>query len=232
MLPDIPERWLRTTDFIARWHRPLAPDDGYDQAELDTLLAEVDFPVPAALQEWYLLAGWRADLINDHAYLSNGLYLRGGRLAMTICAEDDTAEWAIRLADLDQPDPPVVVGVEADMFAPDGLFPHSTSVSEFFYKMVIEEAIPVLGGPHAGGSVHGSIEEMADVLTPFPLLAATQEPRLSYKRYYGDADTLIRIRGKPTWLALTFVARTPVAFERVLALLSRPWTRLWSADKV
>ncbi len=62
------DRWRLVDEFVEVWHRPLAPGDGYAEAELQAAEHRLGFGLPAAVREWYALAGRRADVwsVQDH----------------------------------------------------------------------------------------------------------------------------------------------------------------------
>ncbi|MEV6992758.1 hypothetical protein AB0N87_26740 [Streptomyces sp. NPDC093228] len=100
--------------FADAWmRRPLEPADGYSESELAAIEAELGFELPAALREGYALFGRRQDLTQQQDLLvpATGLYGTGdlGGILVFRHENQDCAFWVIRLAEIEQDDPPVMV---------------------------------------------------------------------------------------------------------------------------
>ncbi|MFF9566598.1 hypothetical protein [Streptomyces sp. NPDC014685] len=118
--PDRQAAWRFIRAFARDWsQRPLAEADGCTPAELDAARARLDLPLPTALREAYQLLGNRKDLTDnqDSLLAPQDLHLDEDRGVLVFRVENQAcAYWGIRVTDLDQDDPPVVV--RADLVRP------------------------------------------------------------------------------------------------------------------
>jgi uncharacterized protein (TIGR02996 family) len=113
------DRWRLVDEFIEVWHRPLDPGDGYTEGELREAEQRLGCGLPAALREWYSLAGRRADVwsVQDHLPPPDQLRIDSTGNTLIVRSENQGCEhWGIRVADLGRDDPPIWVvgsGVQA-----------------------------------------------------------------------------------------------------------------------
>jgi uncharacterized protein (TIGR02996 family) len=110
-------RWCLVEEFIEVWHGPVRPEDGYSEAELQAAEQRLGCKLPAALREWYALAGRRQEAWShqDHLVTLDRLQIFPDSDILIIRYENQGCEqWGIRAADLGQDDPPVIE-VEADV---------------------------------------------------------------------------------------------------------------------
>ncbi|GAA1814836.1 SMI1/KNR4 family protein [Planosporangium flavigriseum] len=111
-LTDRQAAWRFIRDFAASWLTPLADGDGWSDAELDAAERRLGVRLPAALREAYGLFGRRRDLTSNQDTLLDPaeLYLEPTGEALIFRAESQGfAHWGVLAADLNQPDPPVMV---------------------------------------------------------------------------------------------------------------------------
>jgi|GEM_PF-2725008 len=109
---DRGSRWRLLDRFVDVWREPLRADDGYHEAELAHAEARLEFALPAALREFYAIAGKRADVFSRqdrftelaHLHLEND-----GQLLVRIENQGCT-RWYVRAEDLRLADPPVYGG--------------------------------------------------------------------------------------------------------------------------
>jgi hypothetical protein len=104
--------WQFIRGFAARWQSPLADSDGWAEADLVDAEARLGFRLPAALREAYQLFGRRDDLTSNQDMLLRPVELRldDSKEALVFrVGNQNVACWGILLAELDQPDPPVVI---------------------------------------------------------------------------------------------------------------------------
>jgi hypothetical protein len=108
--PDRDARWDLLTNLIAAWYRTPLHDDGYAAAELDAAEARLGTQLPAALREWYGLAGRRTDIHSrqDTLYSPSQLYLDSDVLVFMV-ENQSVVRWGISAAALGNDDPPVLV---------------------------------------------------------------------------------------------------------------------------
>jgi uncharacterized protein (TIGR02996 family) len=105
-----PERWRLVEEFIELWYRPLQAGDGASEAELVDAEKQLGFRLPAALREWYALAGKREDVwsIQDTLLDPLALQVRQDQGALIFLIENQCCEvWGVRAKDLGLEDPPV-----------------------------------------------------------------------------------------------------------------------------
>ncbi|MFF2327054.1 MULTISPECIES: SMI1/KNR4 family protein [unclassified Streptomyces] len=143
--PDRPAAWRFVRAFARDWsQRPLAGTDGCAPADLDATRARLGLPLPAALREGYQLLGSRTDLTGNQDVLlaPQDLYLDEDRGVLVFRVENQScAYWGIRVTDLDQDDPPVVV--RADLARPTAADWEAWlgRVSVAFVEIVLSEAL-------------------------------------------------------------------------------------------
>jgi uncharacterized protein (TIGR02996 family) len=104
------ERWRLVEEFMETWYSPLEPGDGCSQTELAAAERRLGCQLPAALREWYLLAGNRQDVWSkqDHLVALTGLEIEPQHDALMFYYENQGCEaWGIRSRDLRREDPPV-----------------------------------------------------------------------------------------------------------------------------
>jgi len=105
------DRWRLIDEFIEIWHGPLGSEDGYSEEELESAERRLGLKLPLALREWYTLAGRRADVwsVQDRVLSPAQLEIDDRTATLIIRSENQWCErWGIRLADLNQDDPPIV----------------------------------------------------------------------------------------------------------------------------
>jgi hypothetical protein len=111
-LDDRQAAWRFIRHFAANWLTPLADGDGWNDAELDAAERRLGVRLPAAVREAYGLFGRRRDLTSNQDTLLDPaeLYLEPAGEALIFRVESQGfAHWGVLTADLDQPDPPVMV---------------------------------------------------------------------------------------------------------------------------
>lgn len=142
------DRWRLVDEFIEIWHRPLAPGDGYTEGELRAAEQRLGYGLPAAVREWYALAGRRTDVwsVQDHLWPPDQLQLDSAGTTLVVRTENQGCErWGIRVADLGQDDPPVWevdAGVQA-----------SPTTTAFACLVVLYEAMFARDVLWAGGEI-------------------------------------------------------------------------------
>lgn len=104
--------WRFIRAFAENWRSPLIDGDGWTDMDLSDAEARLGLRLPAAMREAYSLFGRREDLTsNQDTLLSPAeLYIDERQEALVFRVENQAvAFWGIRIADLDQPEPPVVI---------------------------------------------------------------------------------------------------------------------------
>ena len=104
------ERWALLAQLIAHWYAPLTQADGYTDEELKQCASRLGIILPPALQEWYRLAGKRRDVWcqQDTLLAPADMFTEKGVLHFSV-ENQGVTYWGIRLGDLSEENPPVVV---------------------------------------------------------------------------------------------------------------------------
>src|SRR6266511_2279252 len=147
-LPETrPERWALLSRLISDWYRPLADGDGYGDEELRRSAERLGAPIPAAMREWYGLAGLRDDVWSNQDTLLSPEDLFCEDDVLHFCVENQgVTSWGVRNADLSNDDPPVVVRDKHEAWVVQ-----SSRLSEFALHMF---AFVVQFGDHPA-QIHG-----------------------------------------------------------------------------
>jgi hypothetical protein len=189
--------WRFATAFARDWSaRPLAPGDGVDESELQAAEARLGLRLPAALREAYLLLGRRADLTSRHDNLlaPDEIHLDDDRGVLVFRVENQScAYWGVRVADLDQDDPPVLV--RPDVAAPiaEHWEPWLGRVSLQFTEILLAEA--AAGDDAYTDAIwetteeHYAIIERVYLRLPLPAYPPAPDPG---SRWYCGPDVLLR----------------------------------------
>ena len=101
-------RWEKLKMFIAEWHRPLAPGDGYSEEELAEAEVRLGIRFPEALREWYGFAGkwYQAFQVQDEQLSLEALEWEGD--ALIFHTENQcVCTWSLHREDLGLENPPV-----------------------------------------------------------------------------------------------------------------------------
>lgn len=202
-------RWEKLTQFIALWHAPLAPDDGYSPEEIAAVEADLELRFPDALREWYLGAGrWYYKLqVQDYQLELDELDLDEGILIFQV-ENQEVCAWSLHEAEFSQPDPPV--------YDEQNEAVQSAHLSEFLLCSVIKETAWASCEESSTGMGQASLFETLDSL--FTLWFADG----AFERYYATADT-IAVAGTnedgSVWLMLN--TKSEAAMTRAKALLGK-----------
>lgn len=136
------ERWRLVAEFIELWYKPLRPGDGATEKQLAAAEKRLGFLLPAALREWYALAGNRKDVWSKQDSLErlSSISIEERYDALVFRYENQNCDrWGIRVRDLGIEDPPVF-GLEV----PAEVSPATTT---FAIQVLLYEA--PFGGPHS-----------------------------------------------------------------------------------
>jgi hypothetical protein len=227
--------WRFATAFARDWSpRPLREGDGVEEHELAAAETRLGLPLPAALREAYLLLGRRTDLTSrqDELLAPAELHLDGDRGVLIFRIENQScAYWGIRVADLDQDDPPVLVRPDVATPIAEHWEPWLGHVSTEITEILLAEALAdddpdsdADGDPESGSGAGGyhvdAIWEPAEThyeilehtYRPLPLPAYPPAPNPG-SRWYTGPDVLLREDGALIQLR----ARTPAALDAARA---------------
>jgi uncharacterized protein (TIGR02996 family) len=105
------QRWRLVEEFIDVWYGSLKEGDGVPEQELDAAERRLGRKLPAALREWYALAGNRPDIWSrqDRFVIPPSLKFDTTTDTLIIRLENQACErWGIPVRDLDRADPPVI----------------------------------------------------------------------------------------------------------------------------
>ena len=214
------DRWSLLQDFIAEWHSPLKPNDGYSAAELDAAEQRLGLKLPAALQEWYGLAGKRKDVTAVQNFLRspNHLFTRledGGEALYFYTENQAVVNWGILASDLGQDDPPVYLDETGTA--------ENHTLSEFITQMVVLET--ACFGGICGGNGPANPEALEAVRRHFrPLGFPEWHWPVDASRLYGGDDILIEAEASEDgyqWIWLG--ARSQTALQDAAQRFSIDW---------
>ncbi|MFK0153280.1 SMI1/KNR4 family protein [Streptomyces sp. NPDC090493] len=181
---DRDRAWTFIRSFPAAWGEPLVEDAVSLTAELARTEATLGRSLPVALHEVYALVGTRPDLVanQDPLLPPHEMFVHdecGGVLVFR-SENQGCAFWGVRLTDLDQDDPPVLVQ------ARHGWVPFMDRVSLACVELVLSEAL--FGG---GGQLYNACELPAGLLRKVPE-RFQQVPLPDYPMWTGPEDFPVR----------------------------------------
>jgi hypothetical protein len=184
-----PIQWNLAQHFVNTWWPPLRAQDQVSPAEIAAIEHRLELALPQALREWYALAGRRCDFIGNQDYLVPIDQLTIKDDVLVFCIENQAViDWGIRLEDIAQEDPPVVVDWAGEEHDERGQWSvYSPSVSTFFLSMVVQA---ILLSAQFQGQLEATAELIAAIGHHYPRIELTTKPM---HQYFGDSDTLIQI---------------------------------------
>ncbi|MEU0990641.1 SMI1/KNR4 family protein [Streptomyces sp. NPDC005953] len=182
-IPDRSKAWDFIRAFAAGWRSPLTDGDGVGQEELKQNEGRLGLPLPTALREAYLLFGRRPELFEhqDPMLPPSDLFVHED-LGGVLCFRSENqgcAFWGVRLSDLGEADPPVVVQSR------EGWRPFMDKVSLACVELVLSESL------FSDGPLYNACELPAEVVSQIPQLF--QRIRLpDYPMWTGDDESPVR----------------------------------------
>ena len=214
------DRWSLLKDFVAEWHSPLQPGDGYSTAELDAVEERLGLKLPAALREWYQIAGHRKDIIAAQNFLRSPdrLYTReedSGNVLYFYTENQAVVNWGILASDLELYDPPVYLDEIGAI--------ENQTLSEFVTQMVVFETT-CFGGAF-GGNSSANLEALEIVKQNFiPLGFPDWHWSDSCSRLYGGNGVLIETEASENGYCWIWIgAQTRGALRDTAQLFSLDW---------
>ncbi|MER7172827.1 SMI1/KNR4 family protein [Streptomyces mesophilus] len=182
-ISDRPEAWAFIRAFAAGWYAPLSDADGIGEDELKQVEGRLGLSLPAALREAYLLFGRRSELFEhqDPMLPPSELFVHED-LGGVLCFRSENqgcAFWGVRLCDLGEADPPVVVQSR------EGWRPFMGRVSLACVELVLSEALL------SDGPLYNACELPAEVVDEVPrLFRRVALP--DYPMWTGDDESPVR----------------------------------------
>jgi hypothetical protein len=132
---DRDQRWELMRGFFAHWYTPIAQGQGYSDHDLATAERRLGFGLPAALCEWYRLAGRRGDVWSTQDVLLAPEKLHVVSEVLVFYHENQCAvRWGVPVSMMNQDDPPVVI---EDYESNRRWINENRSVSEFALQMLL-----------------------------------------------------------------------------------------------
>jgi hypothetical protein len=180
------ERWKVLSTFIAEWYHALEPGDGYSDVAMQQCAARLGTRLPTALCEWYQTAGLRDDIWQrqDKLLSPTELFCEDG--VLHFCVENQSVTgWGVKIADLSQEDPPVLVQDEREEWVVQ-----SPQLSEFVLHLVCYVVQFGGGNAHIHGYAHPSCVER--IVNALPSLGFP-EFIWTHSRFFGLRDLIVSI---------------------------------------
>jgi hypothetical protein len=208
-------RWSLLKDFFTAWYGSLGPTDGCPSQSISEAEERLQTALPAALGEWYALAGRRRSVwsCQDHFLEPEQLCIEQDKII--ICVENQgVVTWAISLNRLFNDHPPVLVSDQRDS---SRWIEETSSVSLFALSQM------VLNVKFAASTTFSANGPATDAS-----LAAISSSykRLDFRdlhwpahptRLYGGPDLIIETNAE-TWIWVS--SKSPTSFQSAIELLS------------
>lgn len=215
--------WDFIGGFAATWRSPLADGDGWSEADLDAAEARLGLRLPAALREAYQLFGRRTDLTSLHDVLLSPADLEVKDQALVFRVENQSvAFWGILIADLDQPDPPVVIRMDLADKDAETWDSWLDRYSHACVEIVLSESLfssEDLGGNRELSDDEASMLEQRFARLPLPDYP-TSQTTVPAVRWFAGQDVIIR-DDQRTWIWVR--ARTTDALDQICIELPGDW---------
>ncbi|MFE2326042.1 SMI1/KNR4 family protein [Streptomyces sp. NPDC059385] len=187
-ISDRSEAWDFIRAFATGWYAPLAEGDGFGEEELQHAEGRLDVSLPTALREAYLLFGRRsASFEHQDPMLPPSELFVHEDLGGVLCFRSENqgcAFWGVRLCDLRETDPPVVVQSQ------DGWRPFMDRVSLACVELVLAEAL------FSQGQLYNACELPPDAADTLPRLYE-RVALPDYPMWTGDDDSPVRWYSAP-----------------------------------
>ncbi|MGW6883171.1 SMI1/KNR4 family protein [Streptomyces goshikiensis] len=182
-ISDRSEAWDFIRVFAAGWYAPLTNGDGVGEEELKQVEGELGLPLPTALREAYMLFGRRPELFDhqDPMLPPSELFVHED-LGGVLCFRSENqgcAFWGVRLCDLGEADPPVVVQ------STEGWRPFMDRLSLACVELLLSE------GLFSDGSLYNACELPAGVEREVPRLFQRVDLP-NYPMWTGDDASPVR----------------------------------------
>ncbi|GLZ32768.1 hypothetical protein Lesp02_49560 [Lentzea sp. NBRC 105346] len=222
MIFDLGDRagvWRLIEDFAAHWASPLTPGDGVDEAELTAAEERLCLRLPDAMRQAYRLFGRRDDLTDNQDVLLDlaGIGVDGDVLVYRV-ENQGAAYWGVRLTDLDQADPPVVMRLDLVEKDAESWEPWLDRFSLACAEIVLSESLFADGPVNNAALADATALEQLFERLPVPEYPASRSGPGT--RWFAGPDVVLREdQRQRLWVR----ARTSEALARVLAELPCEW---------
>lgn len=209
-------RWALLDTLVERWYAPVRFEAGIRPRDLDRAESRLAVSLPLAVRELYERFGNRADVLSpvDRLLAPTELEVRDGVLVMLREAQN-VVRWGVRVADLRDEDPPIVVSRPAGA---SRWIEQSPSTSAFALCLTAlnakwsESVAHAWNGQIADRALPAKLERGALPRLPFDDLHWPPFPT----RLYGTEDLVIETQAD-TWIWVT--ALSDEAFGHALDLV-------------
>ncbi|MFF9912447.1 SMI1/KNR4 family protein [Streptomyces sp. NPDC013457] len=215
--------WEFIRGFVADWAEGLA-DDGWNETDLAAAEKRLGLRLPSALREAYLLFGRRKDLTSNHDVLlgPSELYVDEAGKALVFRHENQgAASWGIRLAELTDDDPAVLVKTDLADKAAEHWENWLERLSLCFVEIVLSESVQAEGElcDFLCDFDDRGVELLEENCTrlPFPAYPMSEEDHPT--RWFLGHDVLLRDDGA----FLLARGRTEAALDGIRELVPGDW---------
>lgn len=207
---DRPAAWHVAEVLAADWsERPLAPADGYADADLDAAAAGLGHPLPAALREALKLFGRRDDLTRNQDPLATPKDLEIYEGALVFRTENQGAcVWGVLLEDLHQDDPPTYLRADLADKSEEKWLPWTDRLSLALVEALITETIIGDGDDDEDQDLTSSTWDPGDEAPED--IGLTALPRIQpdwYKTAWYVGDDLLAHVAEGAWITVRRRAR-------------------------
>jgi hypothetical protein len=210
------EAWAFVRRLVEGWTRPLAPGDGWSEADLDKAEGLLGVRLPSALRTVYGLLGKRFDLTRCQDDLLTPYQCHWddtGEVLVFRAENQGCAHWGIRRADFGAEDPPVVYR------AGKGWQPFLSHTSLACVEMLLFEIV-------FGGELFNACELPVDLAAlgyrrlAFPEYPTWADPTGSPVRWYAGPGKLLR--QETGWIFVR--GQTPEDLRALCTTIPGDWT--------
>ena len=180
------DRWHLLSELIEQWHGPSAETQGYSSDEISACEKRLGVTLPAAVKEWYALAGRRSDIWSqqDRLLSLDQIEMQNGVLVFYVENQAVTF-WGMPLGELANDDPPVVTRDNGDWL--EGCNAVSLFALQMFVYTLQFTACVRLYGLADDKCVERIVEYFPELPLP-PFLFPGGE-----FRFYGDRQLIITV---------------------------------------
>ena len=213
-------RWNVLKTFFRGWYGEIGPTDGYTEQSIRAAEERLKLTLPAALREWYALAGKRTTVwsCQDRFLPPDQLRMENHKLVIYV-ENQGVVSWAVQLDDLASDDPPVFVTDPRDS---ETWIEESRAISIFALSQML------LGVKFSESTRYAANGQATDA--SLAVIARSYErlcfPDLNWPpsptRIYGGLDLVLETDGD-TWIWVS--GRSSATFRNAVDLIARTGVR-------